>query len=315
MSDLKNLGFYIPDCAQSNYDTTKRSMTSTLNMDYLEEIGIDYLADKSKFLPYTKENLVFRKFENLGYSTVAFKSLYPLLDMYEADYYYNYFNEDSAMDSHAGLNFQYLFLRTTLMRPIIDAPEGLDGLKLPSFLDWWIPTDKSLDLSSRAAQQYLQNIYALEKLKETPDLPPKKFVYAHLYITHQPYVFYPDGRFHPALRQGVNAYRDQVVFINPELIEIIEAILEKSDPPPIIVLQSDHSYFEGEDRPKILNAYYFPDGGEEYLYDTITPVNTFRMIFNIYFNEQNQILPDTSLYTDPDGNPHEMPSTCVGDKP
>ena len=30
----------------------------------------------------------------------------------------------------------------------------------------------------------------------------------------------------------------------------------------------------------ILNVYYFPDGAYHMLYDTITPVNSFRILFN-----------------------------------
>ena len=313
LTELKNLGFYIPDCTQSNYDGTLHSMTSTLNMEYLDTMGIDYLADKSKFVPYIKKSLVLQKFENLGYSTVTFKSLYPTLDIQDVNYYYDYFSETSELNSHAGLNFQHLFLRTTLVRPVIELIETTDSLQIPSFLGRWIPTNKSLD--SRDAKQYQQNIYALESLEKIPDLPSKKFVYAHLYITHQPFVFYPDGRFHPFLLQDNNAYRDQVVFLNQRLLEIVKTILAKSETPPIIVIQSDHSYLQGEDRVKIFNAYYFPDSSDEELYETITPVNTFRMIFNLYFGEQNSLLPDISRYVDDEDIQREVPSTCVSENP
>jgi hypothetical protein len=48
---------------------------------------------------------------------------------------------------------------------------------------------------------------------------------------------------------------------------------------------------------KILNAYYLPNGGEKYLYDSISPVNTFRVIINAYFGEHLELLPDRSYYS------------------
>ncbi len=45
---------------------------------------------------------------------------------------------------------------------------------------------------------------------------------------------------------------------------------------------------------RILNAIYFPN--EEYggLYKDITPVNTFRVIFNEFFAQELPLLPDKS---------------------
>ncbi len=45
---------------------------------------------------------------------------------------------------------------------------------------------------------------------------------------------------------------------------------------------------------RILNAYYLPEGGEEMLYKSISPVNSFRVVFNQYFGGRNSILPDES---------------------
>ena len=46
----------------------------------------------------------------------------------------------------------------------------------------------------------------------------------------------------------------------------------------------------------ILNAYHLPDGGDQLLYDTITPVNTFRLILNHYLNGDYDLLEDISWY-------------------
>ncbi|MFC1476256.1 hypothetical protein ACFLQW_04575, partial [Candidatus Zixiibacteriota bacterium] len=43
--------------------------------------------------------------------------------------------------------------------------------------------------------------------------------------------------------------------------------------------------------------YYLPEGGDSLLYETITPVNTFRVILDHYFNQQLALLPDESHYS------------------
>jgi hypothetical protein len=307
-SELESLGFYIPDCAQSNYDKTLQSLSSSLNMDYLEPLGLTYTASKAVFRPYIQKNLVMEKFKNMGYSIATFRSLYPGIDRKDVTYYYDYFKNASGLDSQAALNFQYLFLRTTLLRPLVQFIESNQDIKIPSYLVTWLPVENLVDNSDY--RQYQQNVYALDSLQNIPELPGKKFVYAHLFVTHQPFVFYPDGSFHPSLSQDYDAYRDQVIFANKRLLEVVKSILANSDPKPIIVIQGDHSYFSGPNRVKILNAYYFPDGGDEVLFPTVTPVNTFRLIFNTYFGENYKLLPDVSKYGYGEKSVQEAPSTC-----
>jgi hypothetical protein len=186
-------------------------------------------------------------------------------------------------------------------------------VSISPFWSKWIPTADSID--SREYRHYQQNVFALETLASIPDLPRRNFIYAHLFVTHQPFVFYPDGSFHPSLVQDGNAYRDQVLFANKRIPEIVKSILQKSDPKPIIIIQSDHGFVTGVDRVKILNAYYLPDSNNEGLYETITPVNTFRLIFNIYFGGEYEMLPDISRYihnkVDNKKEIREAPSSCV----
>jgi len=46
-----------------------------------------------------------------------------------------------------------------------------------------------------------------------------------------------------------------------------------------------------------LNAYYLPDDGDGLLYESITPVNTFRLIFSSYFNSRYDLLEDNSYFS------------------
>ena len=85
--------------------------------------------------------------------------------------------------------------------------------------------------------------------------------------------------------------------------EIINSILSKSSTPPIIIIQGDHGARSPlrralkeriKERFSILNAYYLPNGGEKRLYANISPVNTFRVIFNYYFGANFELLEDKS---------------------
>ena len=309
ISQLEDLGFYIPNCTQSNYDKTVVSLTSTLNMNYLETLGFSYESESIDMAPKLRHSATRAQFESMGYDTVTFKSIYPWLAVADSTYYYDYFKSKEETEDLASLNFQYLFLKTTAVLPLIEWLELRPEIIVPPFWANWIPVGNALD--SREYRQYQQNVFALETLENLPDLPGKLFVYAHLYITHQPFVFYPDGSFHPFLKQGDKAYADQVLFAETRLLEVVKNILAKSEKPPIIIIQGDHSYPNGIDRVKIFNAYYLPDGGNENLYETITPVNTFRVVFNTYFGGNYELLPDKSWYGHVEKTLKEAPSSCV----
>jgi hypothetical protein len=89
------------------------------------------------------------------------------------------------------------------------------------------------------------------------------------------------------------------------LQQAVTQILQSSDEPPIIIIQSDHGsrvFLNGDsaektcarERMSILNALYLPDNGASQFYESITPVNTFRVIFNTYFNTNFDLLEDRS---------------------
>jgi hypothetical protein len=135
----------------------------------------------------------------------------------------------------------------------------------------------------------------------------------HIIIPHFPFIFTPDGQFQtdPGYYSGkgniaINeeykkkGYLNQVQFDNNQLLVIIKTLLADSKTPPIIIIQGDHG-LNGENRFVILNAYYLPGNGNALLYPQITPVNTFRVIFNTYFGSHFELLPDIS-YGDVDGN-------------
>jgi hypothetical protein len=90
-----------------------------------------------------------------------------------------------------------------------------------------------------------------------------------------------------------------VLFINQRILPIVKNILAQSKTPPIIVIQGDHGAVldNMQRRMSNLNVYYLPGGGDQLLYDGITPVNTFRVILKHYFGLDLPLLEDVSYYS------------------
>ena len=99
-------------------------------------------------------------------------------------------------------------------------------------------------------------------------------------------------------------YREQVIFANRKILEAVDAILAKSETPPIILVMGDHGpasmfHFDIDspgclwERTSNLYALLLPGHQDDgTVYETITPVNTFRVIFNTYFGTELPLLED-----------------------
>jgi len=303
--ELEAIGFAVAKCSNSNYPETYMSMSATLNMDYLEKLDLpagkkkcifkDCLT-KSDLQPFIKRSLVRQKFEEMGYSTVTFKIVNPYLDISDADYYFDFSKDTSVINKTETVFFYYLFLKTTALRPYLDYLEW-QGILKPNakpMAHEWLPVGTAF--SDRNYNQYKLTLYNLQSLENVYNLPGKKFVYAHLIITHEPFVFTPDGKFRYPITADAKAYRDQVQFANNRLLEIIKTIIKKSPTKPIIILQSDHGWVWGDQRNNNLSAFYMPDSDNNIIYPEISNVNTFRIIFNEYFGTNYELLPDTTYY-------------------
>ena len=162
-----------------------------------------------------------------------------------------------------------------------------------------------------------------DKMAELSRSDKPHFVFAHIISPHPPYIFGENGE-KIGLLQGAAtnlkpkvSYLNQLKYISKKVESLVGILLKESKSPPIIILQADHGSgfifhpMHNESVPsdtfqdirflkaqfKILNAYYLPNGGEKYLYDGISPVNTFRVIINAYFGGQLELLSDKSYYS------------------
>ena len=83
--------------------------------------------------------------------------------------------------------------------------------------------------------------------------------------------------------------------------DAIDTILSKSPNTPIIIIQGDHGFrfLSGEKGKKkshtILNAYLLPGGGGEKLYPSITPVNSFQLLFYQYSGTHYKLIEPIAI--------------------
>lgn len=275
INNLTQRGFYVAPASRSNYSETKLSLASSLNMDYLDALGLITENLDSDLRSAIQNNRVMQEFDQQGYETIT-------LHMgYVAGKYTRIGDETRELTSLG--EFDIILLRSTILRPILSD---------------FVKADR------RAA---IMDGFARLKAIASDDRPT--FVYAHFVVPHPPFLFDEEGgmdQSHSDLDDNrwlpKDGYVNGVRIANQQVESLIDSLLSRPGTPPIIIVQGDHGpasdYMRPRERMPNLNAYYLPGGGEQYLYPDITPVNTFRLILDLYFKTQFGLLDDRSLFVD-----------------
>lgn len=315
ISALEVRGFYVADCSNSNYSGTTSSMISSLNYSYLEQAsGEDDLTGQASLdLINNQIRLDLHKY---GYQFVTSRAFSSETDINNSDIYLNVTTDSGMKDMVAQSQFARLYLETTLLRPIFELYK-MNPLRFNYLPDWFFLSESQDSAVGYASYWFMQTNYVLNSLGDFPEKDGNYFVYAHINAPHGPYVFDRNGNFryiyNPETAEGnIAPYLDSVIYINGRILDLIDELIAKSDVPPIIIIQGDHGAHlitTGLDKHKILNAYYFPAEIQSDLYETITPVNTFRLILRDYFKADIELLPDT-LYEKITNDLEPFPSTC-----
>lgn len=302
LNALRQRGFYISDCSQSNYGYTEYSLSSSLNYNYLDKLTATSQYERVRLL---KHSAVRSFLEANAYKTVAFPTGWVFTEWHDADFYPNF-----PYKATLPTEYETFLMNTTLLRALNDF-----GLLNQAN-------------SSYASPRNLRVLSLLSNIKQLHAVDEKLFVFAHLVLPHPPYSFDADGKpsnfnEETATHQDVvDAYVNQVKFVNKEILDVIDVLLMDSNNLPVIIIQGDHgpppelspTYYE---KMPILNAYYLPGKPmDKLLYPSISPVNTFRVVLNSYFGENLPLLEDTSYYA-PNENPEAyklVPNSCPKNK-
>jgi hypothetical protein len=296
IQQLEEMGFYVASCSRSNYNNTVKSLVSSLNMNYLPELysqaATGDLSEEDTWV-LLKPNEVRKNFENLVYNIVAFDTGYEWNSLDDADLF--------LARGHYSFSSQYI---NPFEQVLIDTSLFSIYNDFRQKATW----DQYSGYSHPLANYIGQQEFILDQLPKIATLNIPTFTYAHINIPHSPFVFSPDGyltdsdywsgQFMKAsddmhFRAG---YIQSVEYLNTRILTIIQEIIQKSDLPPIIILQGDHGYWKDSmGLLPILNAYYLPGVDPAVLYRTISPVNTFRVVFNSYYGGAYELLPDDSF--------------------
>jgi hypothetical protein len=292
---LAQKGFYVGNRSRANYAQTWLSLASSLNLVYLDDL-VDRVGEESDnrrpLIEMVNHNSVYNFLKQYGYVFVTFSSRGSS----------EIKNVDIHMIPGPSLSeFQSVLINTTPLQILLD--------KLAKKSQYDSHRDRLL--------------YIFDHLADMTEMNSPVFVFAHILAPHPPFVFGENGEsIEPnrgfSLSDGslflakggkrdeyIEDYKAQLTFVNKKIKEIIDRIISTSPEPPIIILQSDHgpgSMWDCEnpdntdfkERLSILNAYYLPDNGHKHLCNEITPVNTFRIIFNHYFGADYELLKDAS---------------------
>jgi hypothetical protein len=301
LEHLTERGFRVAEGASSNYGQTDLSLASTLNLDYLDAL-VDQLgagSDDHRPLHELIENGWLRNFlAERGYTFLAFDSGYPAARIETADV--------TLAPERALNSFRNELSNVT---PLADLRRDRDARQL-------------FDLFRERI------LFILEGLSRVPALGHAPvFTFAHIESPHPPFVFgpsgekrYPGKRFHDhdgdwlikkgglTVSQYRARYRDQVVFLNRALRRAIDALLEASPTPPVILLMGDHGPRSGLvwndvdatdhwEALGILSAYHLPGASDDLVYPELSPVNAFRLVLDHYFGTELGLLEDRNYFS------------------
>jgi hypothetical protein len=287
---LTGKGFYVARESRSNYMKTVLSLASSLNAGYLDDVvrGYEQTANWTPVYQQLWRHRVGAFLRSQGYTYTHLGSwYYPTRENPQATRNVNYYTivPRAALrlfDSQAFSPVQRAF-----------------GPWLDDRLQNWHRVRRQLD-----------DVTSL-----VPSAGPK-FVFLHILVPHPPYVFDHDGGYvtkaEERKRSLAENYTNQVKAANAMIRRLVDGILRDSPSPPVVIVQGDEGpYPQGTGRDTfdwrtathsqllektgILNAYYLPGVDASTLYPGISPVNSFRVVFNRYFGASLPLLPDRTL--------------------
>jgi hypothetical protein len=297
MDWLREQGFQVLDDAHANYTWTTLSMASTLAMSHLDPIAEATGPDSRNMAPVDRrlaENRAGAFLQELGYRYIHLAAWFgPTRDSAIAD---AVFHPSQEVDLTSQLT-ELSVLPTLLGRAGTTTQEQL----------------------GRHATAVL---YEHDQLEAIRDMPGPKYVLAHMFSSHPPYVFLADGRIDPERA----TFGSQLTFTNGYLRRWLEPLLAlPEEERPIIILQADEGPYP---RPVardavgfdwdaatdeelitkfgILSAWLLPGPeGEAPLRSDMSAINTYPELFRRYFGASVEDAPDRT-FASPRDRPYDL---------
>ena len=283
---LNNNGFYMHDKLFSTFGSTVKELNVILNMEYPKKLG--WVSEDYESL---NNNKVMSIFSNQDYSVIETNSMMRWKNFSDVD---------------TKLCYDTNFINS----------EFLDQVLGKSIIRYFL--EKYQQDTRRDTIRCTFNV--LNEITLKTDGP--KYVFSHVYVPHPPFLFGPNGenvipdhREISGLQSWENpqGYVNQLIYATNEITVVIKNIV-KNDPNAIIIVQGDTGTLTGTDISKktmkeiyqahsILYAVRIPDVEDS---DYMIPVNTYRIIFNNYFNMNYDYLEYHSYLVHNDSNMEDI---------
>lgn len=298
VSELQQLGFVVPSESNANYCQTELSLSSTLNLSYLQKFSNILKTDSQDRQPL--DNAINNSFiaaylKKAGYVTVGIASGFPRITFGSTDATYTGKKTLSLVQS-----------ALIQMTPLASTGVGITSA--------FVTRRDNLNAA-------FENLQIIEK-----PTPRPRFLVAHILAPHPPFVFdsegrpvrqsstfsYADGSDYMSLGGTPQGYMDgyvgQTQYINKKILQILRRIILNSAIKPIIIIAGDHGSKLGLDQASLektdlkecfgnLQAFYGPKEFLATISDDSTPVNFFRKLLRSVFHEDVQDLPNRNYYS------------------
>jgi Sulfatase len=291
---LESNGFLISTNSKANYNSTPFSLGSSLNLQYFNiELATKkmtpkvmlqgQLSFKLSFLPLFLKKLNYQVL-NYGILDLAEKNA-PAKEYFQ-NKYINVFYEETLWNRMT--RELWWHISTRLPEDIANGPFQ----------------KRQNEVIERNVQNFNSVLQELNTQNNTP-----KFVYSHFMLPHRPYYVDKIGKPRKSIEYYNDLSRDslyleQIIFANTWIDSLAKAANKSFNRPRVIIIEGDHGYRDSylSDDSNIqdikfmnLNAYYFSDGDYRQLYDSISPVNSFRVVLNKYFKTNLPLLKDSTI--------------------
>ena len=284
---LKSRNFYVASESNSTYHVTNKSLASSLNMQTIQQFTIenpDWPKLDSHYYLRIRDSKAMRFARQHGYRVVYLSDRFAGGSKELGDIYFGCGSRRLGIHREG---FVDALLMTTALNPVLV---------------------QFIVLEPKLNDRRVCDFFQLAKAREVPG---PKVVVVHLKVPGYPFVIGAGGEVinsKDSSGRYEEAFVGQLAWTNKRFEWLIDILLSDPEYSPVIVIQGDHGEPAGQSglndtelrraQYGIMNAYHLPNGGDSLLYPSVSPINTFRIIFNYYLGADFELLEDKS-YSSP----------------
>jgi hypothetical protein len=288
---LRANNFYIATNSKSNYNSTPLSIGSSFNMQYFDK---DFQQEKTttksilQALYSLKKSQLPTLLSGKGYEVYNF----GLCDL--NNYPVNTYRTFSEYESRP------LYRETLWGRIEKDIWWHLSKLNIPvlNTLHKKKEIREATQVVTGNDKNFRLTLAALNNQTTRP-----KFVFTHIMMPHAPFILDGEGRIQIPFPDSYDkeAYLRQLAYCNKWIDSLAQAANQPFARSRVVIIEGDHGFRDSnqsairEKQFMNLNAYYFSDKDYGLLYDSISPVNTFKVISNKYFRTTLPLSKDSTI--------------------